>query len=104
MARGARRRSGGGGAGLGRRSETKAALPFPLNIVLFPITLAWSILTSNLLVGLVYFAGAARFWSGFRLTTYSSSTAVKIGLTALWPILAVVNASYRKNFVKAIKG
>jgi len=100
-ARGARRRSGGA---LGRRSETKAALPFPLNVVLFPVTFAWAILSSNLLVSLVYFAGAAKFWSGFRLTTYSSSTAVKIGLTAAWPILALANANYRKNFIKAIKG
>jgi len=48
----------------------------------------------------VYVGGAWKFWSGFGRTNFSSG---KVYLGLLWPIL-LINASYRQNFSKALKG
>ncbi|WP_008317912.1 hypothetical protein [Leptolyngbya sp. PCC 6406] len=52
-----------------------------------------------LLIG--YGVGAWRFWKGFHRTNFSGG---RLTMTALWPILLVVNKSYRQNFNKALKG
>ncbi len=57
-----------------------------------------SILGFLLLV--VYAGGAIKFWSGFNRTNFSQSRLI---LTLLWPVM-LFNASYRSNFVKALKG
>lgn len=54
------------------------------------------------LLFIVYAAGAFRFYSGFRKTTYADSSATKISMTALWPVLFLTSAAYRSNFKKAI--
>ncbi|GAB0496946.1 hypothetical protein MMPV_008267 [Pyropia vietnamensis] len=45
---------------------------------------------------------AVRFASGFEATTYDEK--MKVPLAAAWPVLLILNAKYRKNFTKAIKG
>lgn len=45
---------------------------------------------------------AVRFASGFDATTYDDK--MKVPLAAAWPVLLILNAKYRKNFSKAIKG
>jgi hypothetical protein len=57
-----------------------------------------SILSFLLLV--VYAGGAFKFWTGFNRTNFSQSRLI---LTLLWPVM-LFNASYRSNFVKALKG
>ena len=55
-----------------------------------------------LLIGVgVYFWGAAKFWSGFGRTNFTSN---RLLLTAMWPALVIANRSYRQNFQKALKG
>ncbi|KAG0570521.1 hypothetical protein M758_6G162300 [Ceratodon purpureus] len=54
------------------------------------------------LLFIVYAAGAFRFYSGFQKTTYADSSATKISMTALWPVLFVASKAYRDNFKKAI--
>lgn len=49
----------------------------------------------------VYGAGAWKFWSGFDRTNFSQG---KLKLTLLWPLLLAVNASYRQNFNRTLKG
>jgi hypothetical protein len=48
----------------------------------------------------IYGAGAWKFWNGFNRTNFSQSRLI---LTVLWPVM-LASASYRKNFVKALKG
>ena len=48
----------------------------------------------------IYAAGAVKFWSGFNRTNFSQSRLI---LTLAWPVM-LFNASYRTNFVKALKG
>lgn len=48
-----------------------------------------------------YGYGAWKFWSGFQATNFSSG---KLYLTLLWPLLSLGSASYRRNFMKALKG
>lgn len=52
----------------------------------------------------VYFGGAWKFWKGFTRTSFSRSFANKLILATLWPVLVIANKSYRRNFQKALKG
>ncbi len=52
----------------------------------------------------VYFGGAWKFWKGFPRTSFSRSLPNKLILASLWPVLLIANKSYRKNFQKALKG
>lgn len=56
-------------------------------------------LISFLLI-VIYGAGAWKFWNGFNRTNFSQSRLI---LTLLWPVM-LTSASYRSNFVKALKG
>jgi hypothetical protein len=50
-----------------------------------------------------YLLGIWKFWSGYRLTNYNPSFTSRLSLALLWPLL-IANATYRRNFVKALKG
>lgn len=50
---------------------------------------------------LAYLVGVWRFWRGFDRTHYSQ---YRLPLAALWPLLLIVNKSYRENFGRALKG
>jgi hypothetical protein len=50
---------------------------------------------------LAYGVGGWKFWAGFRRTNFSQG---RLRLTLLWPLLLVINKSYRQNFNKALKG
>lgn len=52
----------------------------------------------------VYSGGVWKFWQGFRRTNFEQTLLSKIKLSALWPVLLLLNKSYRKNFQKALKG
>jgi hypothetical protein len=52
----------------------------------------------------IYGYGVWKFWKGFERTNFSRSLPNRVALSLLWPGLIVVNASYRKNFNKALKG
>ncbi len=52
----------------------------------------------------IYGYGVWKFWKGFERTNFSRSLPNRIYLSLLWPALILVNASYRKNFNKALKG
>ena len=60
-------------------------------------------LTTLVLWGLggVYVFGFYKFWTGFRRTNFSQN---RLGLSVLWPVLLMINRSYRQNFTKALKG
>jgi hypothetical protein len=45
--------------------------------------------------------GVYRFNAGFEKTSYQKG--FKVPLALAWPVFIAFNASYRKNFVKAIK-
>ena len=60
-------------------------------------------LLAFLLVG-GYIWGIWKFASGYRNTNFSASLSNRISLSLLWPVLVLVNGSYRRNFVKALKG
>jgi hypothetical protein len=53
-----------------------------------------------LLLAIVYFVGAWKFWAGFRQTNFTQN---RLGLTIFWPLL-LINRSYRQNFQRALKG
>jgi hypothetical protein len=57
-------------------------------------------LIALLLLG-VYGGGIYKFWTGFHRTNFSQG---KLYLSLLWPVLLVVNKSYRQNFNRALKG
>ncbi len=59
-----------------------------------------------LAIGLIgtYLLGIWRFWRGFKNTNFQPGVVNKLRLSLLWPILAITNKSYRRNFQKAIKG
>ncbi|NET08650.1 MAG: hypothetical protein F6K16_28935 [Symploca sp. SIO2B6] len=48
----------------------------------------------------IYAGGVWKFWTGFNRTNFSSG---RWYLGALWPVL-LINASYRQNFNKVLKG
>lgn len=50
---------------------------------------------------LIYFNYASKFWSGFRQTNFTTG---RIFLTLCWPLCFVINPSYRRNFKKALRG
>ena len=61
-----------------------------------------SLITWILLIA--YAGGVWKFWTGFERTNFTRSLPTRISLSLLWPVLLVVNKSYRKNFTKALKG
>lgn len=83
-----------------RRGVIRAGLPVVSSVpVLGPLANA---VFNPVLLFIVYAAGAFRFYSGFRKTTYADSSATKISMTALWPVLFLASKAYRDNFKKAI--
>ncbi|MBD2137562.1 hypothetical protein H6F32_08180 [Anabaena sp. FACHB-1237] len=52
----------------------------------------------------IYVGGAWKFWTGFNRTNFNQTLINRVGLSLLWPVLFGVNASYRRNFKKALKG
>lgn len=61
---------------------------------LIPLLPNWT-----LLAGWIF--GAVRFYKGFDRTSYQNS--YKLPLSMAWPILFIVNGSFRKNFTRSIK-
>lgn len=57
-----------------------------------------------LLVLLAYGWGAWKFWQGYERTNFNRSLSNRLTLSLFWPVLLIVNQSYRKNFQKALKG
>lgn len=55
-------------------------------------------------LAVVYAGGIWRFLTGYGRTNFSRSLSTRIALALLWPVLWVVNPSYRRNFQKALKG
>lgn len=51
-----------------------------------------------------YLLGIWRFISGYNCTNFSRQLLTKLMLSLLWPVLLVVNTTYRQNFTKALKG
>ncbi|NBO32166.1 MAG: hypothetical protein EBV05_11400 [Cyanobacteria bacterium WB6_1B_304] len=60
-------------------------------------------MTSPILVVLVvvYIGGIYKFLNGFNRTNFTSG---RLPLALFWPVLLIVNKSYRQNFNKALKG
>jgi hypothetical protein len=58
----------------------------------------------GILLLIVYSGGIWKFWKGFKRTNFNSSVSNRILLGVLWPVLVVINKSYRQNFQKALKG
>ena len=54
----------------------------------------------GILLGVVYVAGAVKFWAGFNRTNFNQN---RLLLTVVWPVF-IFNRSYRTNFMKALKG
>lgn len=52
----------------------------------------------------VYLGGIWKFWRGYYQTTFSRRLPTRMMLSYLWPVLLIVNPSYRRNFRKALKG
>lgn len=61
----------------------------------------WKLLIFGALV--VYVGGAWKFWTGFNRTHFNQTLLNRIGLSLLWPALFATNASYRRNFRRALK-
>lgn len=51
---------------------------------------------------MVYGWGAWKFLQGFEHTSYAAGSGVPLAL--LWPLLLLVNRSFRQNFQKALRG
>ncbi|WP_041237950.1 hypothetical protein [Gloeothece citriformis] len=58
----------------------------------------------GLLVLVVYLGGIWKFSTGYRNTNFNRSLPTRLMLSILWPVLLVINPSYRQNFQKALKG
>ncbi|ALF54090.1 membrane protein [Nostoc piscinale CENA21] len=60
------------------------------------------------LIGFILLVGYVglgwKFWNGFTRTNFTPSLPNRIALSLLWPVLFIVNPSYRRNFRKALKG
>lgn len=56
------------------------------------------------IVLVIYGGGIWRFWKGFRRTNFSPNLSNRLYLSLMWPVLIVVNKSYRRNFNRALKG
>lgn len=52
----------------------------------------------------VYIVGIWKFWQGFNRTNFNRELPNRLKLSLLWPVLFVINPSYRDNFQKALKG
>lgn len=52
----------------------------------------------------IYLLGIWKFVSGYNRTNFNRQLPTKLMLALLWPVLLVVNTSYRQNFTKALKG
>ncbi|MGK7956832.1 MAG: hypothetical protein AB4063_16520 [Crocosphaera sp.] len=52
----------------------------------------------------IYLLGIWKFVSGYNSTNFNRQIPTKLMLSLLWPVLLVVNTSYRQNFTKALKG
>ncbi len=62
---------------------------------------------SNIIAVIVlgfYLVGIWKFISGYNRTNFNRQLPTKLMLSLLWPVLLVVNTSYRQNFTKALKG
>jgi hypothetical protein len=53
------------------------------------------------LLFVVYVFGIWKFLAGINRTNFTQG---KIPLALLWPVLIIVNESYRRNFTKALTG
>jgi hypothetical protein len=53
---------------------------------------------------IIYLVGIWKFWQGFNRTNFNRELPNRLKLSLLWPILLVINSSYRENFQKALKG
>ena len=78
--------------GRGARSVTTMGLPIPIIGGLF----------SPAVMSIVYVFVAIKFFLGFNRTNYSADK--KVVMTALWPVLAATNPSFRENLRRATMG
>ena len=88
LGRAAKRRRSGRGA----RSVTTMGLPIPIIGGLF----------NPAVMSIVYVFVAVRLFLGFDKTNYSADK--KVVMTALWPLLAATNPSFRENLKRATMG
>ncbi len=56
------------------------------------------------IVAAAYGFGVWKFATNFNRTNYQRTLPTKIALSLLWPVCWVLNASYRQNFNKTLKG
>ena len=78
--------------GRGARSVTTMGLPIPIIGGLF----------NPAVMSIVYVFVAIKFFLGFNRTNYSGDK--KVVMTALWPVLAATNPSFRENLRRATMG
>ena len=88
LGRAAKRRRSGRGA----RSVTTMGLPIPIIGGLF----------NPAVMSVVYVFVAIKLFLGFDKTNYSADK--KVVMTALWPVLAATNPSFRENLKRATMG
>lgn len=70
-----------------------AGKPF-VTMSLLPVVPDWILISTWLF-------GAYRFYRGFNRTPYQSS--FRVPLAVAWPLLIIVNGSYRQNFMRSIR-
>jgi len=78
--------------GRGARSVTTMGLPIPIIGGLF----------NPAIMSILYVFVAIKFFLGFNRTNYSADK--KVVMTALWPVLAATNPSFRENLRRATMG
>ena len=78
--------------GRGARSVTTMGLPIPIIGGLF----------NPAIMSILYLFVAIKFFLGFNRTNYSGDK--KVVMTALWPVLAATNPSFRENLRRATMG
>jgi hypothetical protein len=61
-----------------------------------------SLIIFGLVGGYVY--GVFRFATNFNRTNFQGNIVMKTGLAILWPVLYIVNGSYRQNFNRTLSG
>jgi hypothetical protein len=63
-------------------------------------------MTNFIIFGLVggYVYGVWRFSTNFNRTNFERNLGTKIALSILWPVLYIVNGSYRQNFNRTLSG
>lgn len=57
-----------------------------------------------LALGAGYGGGVWKFWQAYPKTNFKNSILNRISLSLLWPVLLLLNSSYRSNFRRALKG